>query len=61
MEISIMEKVTNEARWSMAAVHIGRLIFAAVFIMAATFKFIDISGTADYIASAGFTMPKILA
>jgi len=56
-----MATETDRARWSTAAVLVGRLIFAAVFIMAATFKFIDINGTAGYIASAGFPFPKLLA
>ena len=47
--------------WTTAAVLIGRLIFAAVFLMALTFKVIDIDGTAAYIASAGFPVPKLLA
>jgi putative oxidoreductase len=43
------------------AVLIGRLIFAAIFAMAAVFKFADMSGTAQYIASAGFPVPLLLA
>ena len=40
--------------WAIAAVLVGRLIFAAIFLMALTFKVMDIDGTAAYIASAGF-------
>lgn len=47
--------------WATPAVLIGRLIFAAVFLMALTFKVMDIDGTAAYIASAGFPVPKLLA
>jgi uncharacterized membrane protein YphA (DoxX/SURF4 family) len=47
--------------WATAAVLVGRLIFAAVFLMALAFKVIDIDGTATYIASAGFPFPKLLA
>jgi uncharacterized membrane protein YphA (DoxX/SURF4 family) len=47
--------------WATAAVLVGRLIFAAIFLMALAFKLIDIDGTATYIASAGFPVPKILA
>jgi putative oxidoreductase len=43
------------------AILAGRLIFAAIFIMAASFKFMDINATAGYIASAGFPVPKLLA
>jgi uncharacterized membrane protein YphA (DoxX/SURF4 family) len=51
----------NTSRWATAAVLVGRLIFAAVFIMAVSFKFRDISGTAGYIASAGFPLSTLLA
>src|SRR5262245_43907483 len=43
------------------AVLVARLIFAAVFAIAAVFKFMDMSGTAQYIASAGFSFPLPLA
>lgn len=39
----------------------GRLIFGAVFLMAATFKFLDMPSTANYIASAGFPISLVLA
>ena len=47
--------------WATAAVLVGRLIFAAVFLMALAFKVIDIDSTATYIASAGFPFSKLLA
>jgi putative oxidoreductase len=47
--------------WKSIAVLVGRIIFAAVFVMAATFKFAGMSGTAQYIASAGFPAPLLLA
>jgi uncharacterized membrane protein YphA (DoxX/SURF4 family) len=40
---------------------IARLIFGAVFLMAATFKFLGMDATATYIAAAGFPMPLALA
>ena len=43
------------------AILVARLIFAAVFIMAVSFKLMDIGATAGYIASAGFPMPTLLA
>ncbi|MBN9025057.1 MAG: DoxX family protein [Rhizobiales bacterium] len=43
------------------AILIARLIFGGVFVMAATFKFVDINATAGYIASAGFPFPLFLA
>jgi uncharacterized membrane protein YphA (DoxX/SURF4 family) len=47
--------------WATAAVLAGRLIFASVFLMALAFKVMDVDGTAAYIASAGFPVPKLLA
>ncbi len=47
--------------WTTAAILAGRLIFALVFIMAVSFKLIDINATATYIASAGFPLPTLLA
>jgi putative oxidoreductase len=52
---------TNRAGWTTAAILVGRLIFAAMFIMAASFKLMDIDATATQIASAGFPVPKLLA
>ena len=43
------------------AVLVARLIFAAAFIMAATFKFLGMQDTAGYIAAAGFPFPLFLA
>jgi uncharacterized membrane protein YphA (DoxX/SURF4 family) len=56
-----MTTETNRARWTAAAILAGRLIFASVFIMAVSFKLMDINGTAGYIASAGFPLPRLLA
>ena len=52
---------TSRAGWTAAAVLVGRLIFAAMFIMAASFKLMDIGATAGQIAAAGFPLPKLLA
>ena len=43
------------------AILVARLIFAAVFAMAAAFKFAGMQMTADYIAAAGFPVPLFLA
>jgi putative oxidoreductase len=56
-----MTAETNQAGWATAAVLVGRLIFALVFIMAVTFKLLDISATAGFIAAAGFPMSTLLA
>ncbi len=40
---------------------VARLIFGAVFLMAAVFKFLGMDATATYIAAAGFPMPLALA
>jgi putative oxidoreductase len=50
---------TSSAGWPKAAVLVGRLIFAAIFIVAASFKFYDIDGTVKYI-TAGLPASKIL-
>jgi putative oxidoreductase len=52
---------TTSFSWRTIAVLIGRLIFAAVFLMATVFKFLDINGTAAYIAAAGFPLSLLLA
>ena len=39
-----------EPKWQTAAILIGRLIFACVFLMAVSFKFAGMQATADYIA-----------
>jgi putative oxidoreductase len=44
-----------------AAVVIARLIFGAVFAMAAAFKFLGMAATAGYIAAAGFPLALPLA
>jgi putative oxidoreductase len=56
-----MPSTTETSGLSSAAIFIARLIFAAVFAMAATFKFLNISGTADYITAAGFPFASGLA
>jgi uncharacterized membrane protein YphA (DoxX/SURF4 family) len=47
--------------WQSIAILVGRLIFAAVFLMAVSFKFMGMEATAGYIASAGFPFPLFLA
>lgn len=51
----------NSAGWRTAAVLVGRLVFTAAFVMAVSFKLMDINATAGYIASAGFPLPTLLA
>ncbi|RUU12741.1 DoxX family protein [Mesorhizobium sp. USDA-HM6] len=51
----------TQSTWQTAAILIARLIFAAVFAMAVTFKFMDMGATAGYIAAAGFPFPLFLA
>jgi len=43
------------------AILAGRLIFGAMFLMATSFKFMDMGATAGYIAAAGFPFPLFLA
>lgn len=47
--------------WTTVAILAGRLIFAAIFIMAVSFKLMDINATAAFIAAAGFPLAKLLA
>ena len=47
--------------WRNATIIVARLIFAGVFAMAMAFKFMDINGTAGYIASIGFPFALPLA
>ena len=51
----------SEPLWQSLAILIARLIFAAVFLMAAVFKFLGMADTATYIAAAGFPFPLLLA
>ncbi|QPC92076.1 DoxX family protein [Mesorhizobium sp. INR15] len=44
-----------------AGLLVARLIFAAVFLMAVSFKFMGMADTAGYIAAAGFPFPLFLA
>jgi putative oxidoreductase len=56
-----MSADTNVPLWPSVAVLVGRLIFAAVFLLAAAFKFAGMNETAGYIASAGFPFSLFLA
>ena len=44
-----------------AAILLARLIFAGVFLMATTFKFMGMGETAQYIAAVGFPFPLFFA
>lgn len=50
-----------QSPWRTAAILVARLIFAGIFVMAAAFKFINMGGTAGYIAAAGLPVPLLLA
>jgi putative oxidoreductase len=56
-----MSEHANVARWTVPALLAARLIFAAIFIMAVSFKLMGIDSTATTIASAGFPLPRLLA
>jgi uncharacterized membrane protein YphA (DoxX/SURF4 family) len=43
------------------AIVVARLIFAGVFLMACSFKFMGMDATAGYIASIGFPLPNVFA
>lgn len=55
-----MSETANRPAWVTAAILIGRLIFAALFLMAVSFKLMDINGTAGQIAAAGFPLSGLL-
>jgi uncharacterized membrane protein YphA (DoxX/SURF4 family) len=52
---------SDRPAWTKYAVIVARLIFAAVFLMAVSFKLMDINATAGFISAAGFPMAKLLA
>jgi putative oxidoreductase len=56
-----MNENDNRPAWTKAAILIARLIFAAMFAMAVSFKLMDINATASFIAAAGFPAPTLLA
>jgi uncharacterized membrane protein YphA (DoxX/SURF4 family) len=56
-----MNETANRPAWATAAILIGRLIFAALFVMAVSFKLMDINTTAGQIAAAGFPLSPVLA
>jgi len=56
-----MNSTASAPLWAVIAILVGRLVFAGLFAMATIFKFADMSGTAGYIASAGFPIPLVLA
>jgi len=56
-----MQKSSFFPGWKIVAILAGRLIFAAVFAMAVSFKLVDIDATANYIAAAGFPLSTLLA
>ena len=47
--------------WTRTAIIAGRVIFAGVFAMSTTMKFMDIGATAGYIAAVGFPAATLLA
>jgi putative oxidoreductase len=56
-----MTSNASEPKWHTVAILIGRLIFAGVFLIAVSFKFVSMEGTAGYIAAAGFPFSYLLA
>ena len=56
-----MNATESAPLWHVIAVLVARLIFAALFAMTASFKFMGMEDTASYIAAAGFPIPLFLA
>jgi uncharacterized membrane protein YphA (DoxX/SURF4 family) len=55
-----MSDDANRPGWATAAILVGRLVFAGLFLMAVSFKLMNIGGTAEQIAAEGFPMSGIL-
>jgi putative oxidoreductase len=55
-----MNETANRPAWVTVAILLGRLVFAALFVMAVSFKLMDVSGTANQIAAAGFPLSGLL-
>jgi uncharacterized membrane protein YphA (DoxX/SURF4 family) len=51
----------SKPTWQPIAILVGRVVFLAIFIMAVSFKFMDMAGTATYIEMAGFPASTLLA
>ena len=56
-----MNTTASAPLWHTPAILIGRLVFAGLFAMGASFKFMGMEDTAGYIAMAGFPFPLFLA
>ena len=55
-----MNETRAQPGWATAAILIGRLVFAALFVMAVSFKLMNPTATAGQIAAAGFPVPTLL-
>jgi uncharacterized membrane protein YphA (DoxX/SURF4 family) len=55
-----VNETAKRQAWQTAAILVGRLVFAALFIMAVSFKLMDIGATAGQIAAAGFPLATLL-
>jgi uncharacterized membrane protein YphA (DoxX/SURF4 family) len=55
-----MSETAKGPAWITAAVLLGRLVFATLFVMAVSFKLMDVDGTASQIAAEGFPLPMLL-
>jgi uncharacterized membrane protein YphA (DoxX/SURF4 family) len=55
-----MNETRAQPGWATAAILIGRLVFAALFVMAVSFKLMNPSATAGQIAAAGFPASMLL-
>src|ERR1700712_1305332 len=56
-----IQMTTASPVWSRACILLARLIFAAVFAMAMSFKFLGMNDTATFIAAANLPAPLLLA
>ena len=57
----MLDRVVSSPAWNTWGVLVARLVIAALFLMAVSFKLMDIGQTAAHIAAAGFPMPLVLS
>ena len=55
-----MNETANRPGWATAAILVGRLVFAGLFLMAVSVKLAGPAGVAEQIAAAGFPLSGIL-
>jgi uncharacterized membrane protein YphA (DoxX/SURF4 family) len=60
-EHAMLDRLVNSPAWNTWGVLVARLVVAGIFLMAVSFKLMDVNATASFIAAAGFPIPLALA